>query len=166
MRDFRFAFRSLARQPIFSLAAVLTLALGMGANTAIFSVFNAVILRPLPFRDPGRLVLVWQKKPDGRPAGVSAVNYQEWVKQANSFEQLLGMYQQYYAYRTAQQSTQVLGAQVASSLFRSLGIQPVLGRGFADGEDQLSAPPVVLLSHGFWQDELGADRNVIGRSST
>ena len=164
MRDFRFAFRSLAKQPIFSLAAVLTLALGIGANTAIFSVFNAVILRPLPFRDPSRLVLVWQKKPDGRPAGVSALNYREWVKQTSSFEQLLGTYQQYYSYRTAQQSTQVLGAQVPSSLFRSLGIQPLLGRGFADGEDQLSAPRVVLLSHGFWQDELGGDRNVIGRS--
>src|SRR6202022_4954575 len=107
MRNFRLAFRSLAKQPIFSLAAVLTLALGIGANTAIFSVFNAVILRPLPFRDSGRLVLVLQKRPDGRVAGVSAVNYREWVKQASSFEQLLGMYQQYYAYRTAQQSTQV-----------------------------------------------------------
>ncbi len=72
MRDFKFAFRSLAKQPIFTLAAVLTLALGIGANTAIFSVFNAVILRPLPFRDPANLVLVWQKRPDGRPAGVSA----------------------------------------------------------------------------------------------
>src|ERR1700680_1796144 len=164
MRDFTFAFRSLAKQPIFSLAAVLTLALGMGSNTAIFSVFNAVILRPLPFRDPGRLVLVWQKRPDGRTAGVSALNYREWVKQTSSFEHLLGMYQQYYAYRGAAQSTQVLGAQVPSSLFRSLGIQPLLGRACSADEDQWRPPRVVLLSHGFWQDELGADRNVIGRS--
>jgi len=164
MRDFRVAFRSLARQPIFTLAAVLTLALGIGANTAIFSVFNTVVLRPLPFRDPGRLVLVWQQRPDGRTAGVSALNYREWVKQASSFEQLLGMYQQYYSYRTARQSTQVLGAQVPASLFRTLGIQALIGRTFTTDEDQLSAPRVVLFSHGFWQDELGADPSVIGRS--
>ena len=164
MRDFRFAFRSLSKQPILTLAAILTLALGIGANTAIFSVFNAVILRPLPFRDPERLVLVWQKRPDGLLAGVTAVNYREWVKQATSFERLLGMYQQFFNVTSGERSAQVIGAQVSPDFFRTLAIQPFLGRGFDNREGRPNADRVVLLSHAFWQDQLGADRGVLGRT--
>ena len=166
MRDFKFAFRSLAKQPIFALAAILTLALGIGANTAIFSVFSAVILRPLPFRDPAGLVLVWQKRPDGLPAGVAPVNYQEWVKQAASFQQLLGMHEQFFNFRSGPQSAQVIGAQVSPNFFRSLGIEPIFGRGFDPGEGHPNSARVVLLSYAFWQGQLGADRDIVGRNVT
>src|SRR6202451_2847962 len=94
--DVLLAFRTLAKQPVFCLAAILTLALGIGANTAIFSVFDAVILRPLPYPEPGRLVLVWQKRPDGLKNGVAGMNYLEWVKQTRSFERLEGLIPQFY----------------------------------------------------------------------
>ncbi len=166
MRDFKFAFRSLIKQPIFALAAVVTLALGIGANTAIFSVFDAVILRPLPFHDPAGLVLVWQKRPDGLPAGVMPVNYQEWVKQATSFQQLLGMHEQFFNFRSGRQSAQVIGAQVSPNFFRSLGIEPMFGRGFDPAEGRPNAARVVLLSYAFWQGQLGADRGIVGRTVT
>src|SRR5262249_30230030 len=153
MRDFRFAFRSLVKQPIFTLAAVLTLALGIGANTAIFSVFNAVILRPLPFRDPDGLVLVWQKRPDGRPAGVSAITCQEWVSQATAFEPLLGMSHQFVNGGRGLQSAQVIGAQVSPNFFRVLGIQPAFGRVFDANEGRPNAARVVVLSYRFWQEQ-------------
>src|ERR1700685_1069752 len=94
--DVLLAFRTLAKQPAFCLAAILTLALGIGANTALFSVFYAVILRPLPYPDPDRLVLVWQKRPDGRQNGVAGINYLEWIKQTKSFERLEGFIPQFY----------------------------------------------------------------------
>jgi len=165
MRDFKLAFRSFGKEPIFTLAAVLTLALGIGANTVAFSVFNAVILQPLPFRDPTNLVLVWQKRPDGQPAGVTPVNYQQWTKQSTSFEQLVGMYQQFYNFRSGQQSAQVIGAQVSPDFFRVLGIQPVLGRGFDGGDGRADAPKVALLSQEFWQNQLGGDREMVGRTA-
>ena len=161
--DLRFAFRSLARQPGFCVAAILTLALGIGANTAIFSVFDAVILRPLPYRDPGRLVLVWQKLPDGNWNPVSPVNYLEWAKQTSTFERLLGMYTQFYNFKGRDESFELLGAQVSRGFFSTLGVRLALGREFAVDE-KLDSNHVALVSHGFWESHLGGDRKIIGRA--
>src|SRR5580704_11258507 len=130
--DLRVTLRTLAKQPGFCLAAILTLALGIGANTAIFSVFDAVILRPLPYPDPGRLVFVWQKRPDGRENGVAGINYQEWVKQTRSFERLEGWIPQFYNVGAGDQIVQAPGSRVSAGFLPALGAQPVLGRSFTE----------------------------------
>src|SRR5579871_760114 len=162
--DLRIAFRTLGKQPVFCLAAILTLALGIGANTAIFSVFDAVILRPLPYRDPARLVLVWQKRPDGRENGVSGMNYLEWVKQATSFERLEGAIFQFDNVNTRGEPVQVRGARVSPDFISTLGVQPLLGRGFAAQDARPGSPRVALVSYGLWQTLFGADREAVGRT--
>lgn len=159
----RFTLRSLAKQPAFCLTAILTLALGIGANTAIFSVFDAVILRPWPYRDPGRLVMVWQTRPDGRINGVAGINYLEWIKQTSSFEGLEGLISQFCNVGARNDSVQASGARVSAGFFATLGIQPVLGRGFSQADDRPGAPPVALVNYGLWQSQLGSDRSVLGR---
>ena len=99
MHDIRYALRSLSRQPGFCVSAILTLALGIGANTAMFSVFDAVVLHPLPYRDASNLVLVWQKPPSGKQNPVAGLDYLEWRKQAGSFERLLGMRNLFFNFR-------------------------------------------------------------------
>ncbi|HEV8043070.1 MAG TPA: ABC transporter permease [Bryobacteraceae bacterium] len=162
--DLRVTLRTLAKQPAFCLAAILTLALGIGANTAIFSVFDAVILRPLPYPDPGRLVFVWQKRPDGRENGVAGVDYQEWVKQSRSFERLEGWIPQFYNAGAGDQIVQAPGGRVSAGFLPALGAQPVLGRGFTKDDAKIGSPHVVLVSYGLWQSLLGGERRVLGRA--
>jgi putative ABC transport system permease protein len=161
--DVRFTLRTLVKQPAFCLAAILTLALGIGANTAIFSVFNAVILRPLPYPDAGRLVLVWQKRPDGRENGVSGINYLEWIKQTTSFERLEGLIPQFYNVGGGEETTQASGARVSPGFFTALGAQPVLGRGFTADDARIGAPHVALVNYGFWLSALGSNRSLLGQ---
>jgi putative ABC transport system permease protein len=161
--DVRFTLRTLAKQPAFCLAAILTLALGIGANTAIFSVYNAVILSPLPYPDARRLVLVWQKRPDGRENGVSGMNYLEWIKQTRSFERLEGLIPQFYNVGGGEETTQASGARVSPGFFPALGAQPVLGRGFAAEDAQVGAPHVALVNYGFWLSALGGNRSLLGQ---
>lgn len=161
--DLRLTLRTLAKQPGFCLAAILTLALGIGANTAIFSVFDAVILRPLPYPDPGRLVLVWQKRPDGRKNGVAGMNYLEWIKQAKSFERLEGLIPQFYNVGAGAETIQASGARVSRGFFSALGAQPALGRGFTEDDAKAGAPHVALVNYGFWQSQLAGNRNLLGQ---
>lgn len=162
--DVRFTLRTLAKQPAFCLAAILTLALGVGANTAIFSIFDAVILRPLPYPDAPRLVLVWQKRPDGRENGVSGMNYLEWIKQTTSFERLEGLIPQFYNVGGGEEITQVSGARVSPGFFPALGAQPVLGRRFTADDARVGAPHVALVNYGFWETALGGKRSLLGQS--
>jgi putative ABC transport system permease protein len=162
VHELRYAFRSLARQPGFCASAILTLALGIGANTAMFSVFDAVVLHPLPYREPSRLVLVWQKPPSGKEAAVFGINYLEWSKQAKSFERLLGMSNLFFNYRGRGESHQLLGAQVSRGFFSSLGLPPVLGREFLPGDEAADQNHVVVLSQGLWRREFAGDVRVLG----
>jgi len=163
VHELRYAFRSLARQPVFCVAAILTLGLGIGANTAMFSVFDAVVLHPLPYRDASRLVLVWQKPPHGdNEAAVAAVNYLEWCKQAKSFERLLGVHYLYFSYRGREESQQLLGAEVSRGFFSTLGLQPALGREFLPGEESSDHNHVAILSYGLWRREFGGDARALG----
>jgi predicted permease len=162
MHELRYAFRSLARQPAFCVSAILTLALGIGANTAMFSVFDAVVLHPLPYRDPSRLVLVWQKPPSGKEAAVSGANYLEWCKQTKSFERLLGMRNLYFNYRGRGESHQLLGAEVSRGFFSALGLQPALGREFLPGEEASDQNHVAVLSYGLWRREFAGDAGALG----
>src|SRR5580704_15977467 len=161
--DVRFTLRTLAKQPAFCLAAILTLALGIGANTAIFSVFNAVILQPMPYPDARRLVLVWQTRPDGRENGVSGINYLEWIKQTTSFERLEGLIPQFYNVGGGEETTQASGARVSPGFFTALGAQPALGRGFTAEDARIGAPHFALVNYGFWLSALGSNRSLLGQ---
>ena len=162
MHDLQYALRSLARQPGFCVSAVLTLALGIGVNTTMFSVFDAVVLHPLPYRDSNRLVLIWQKPPSGKEAAVAAVNYLEWGKQTKSFERLLGMRNLFFSYRGRGESHQLLGAEVSRGFFAALGLPPVLGREFLSGEEASDHNHVAVLSYGLWRREFAGDAGALG----
>lgn len=163
MLDLRYAFRSLSKQPGFCISAILTLALGIGANTAMFSVFDAVILHPLPYRAANRLVLVWQTLPSRPQNPVLALNYIEWTKQAHSFERLLAMRNLFVSFRNAGESHQLLGGQVSRGFFSELGLPPTMGREFLPGEEPSDHDHVVIASYKLWRTELGADPRALGR---
>ena len=161
--DIRYAFRTLFRQPAFSLTAILTLALGIGANSAMFSVFNAVLLHPLPYQDPDRLLFVWQTRPGGQKNAVAAGDFLEWKKQSRSFERFVALATSSYNITGAGDPVQVVGARVSADFFACLGVRPALGRTFARGEDGLDSPRVVILSHPFWRRQFG-EPDAIGRA--
>ena len=160
--DIRLALRTFAKQPVFCLTAILTLALGIGANTAIFSVFDAVILRPFPYPNPNRVVMVWQKRPTGQMNSVAGINYREWIKQATSFERLAGIIPQTYNIGSGDAIVQEMGARVSANFFSTLGVQPGLGRDFTPNEEQPGAGRVALVSYGLWQSQFGGNRNHLG----
>ena len=147
INDLRYALRTLRKSPIFTAAAVLTLALGIGANTAIFSIVNAVMVRPLPFGDPARLVFVAEKndKLNLPTFGASVLNYLSWKEQSQSFEQLGAIGGGIFNLTGSGEPEQFSGATISPSLLPVLGIQPVAGRTFREGEDKPGAPPVALI---------------------
>lgn len=164
MPEFRYALRSLSKQPGFCISAILTLALGIGANTAMFSVFDAVILHPLPYRNADRLVLVWQTLP-GRPQNpVVALNYLEWTKRAHSFERLLAMRNLFLSFRDGGQSRQLLGGQLSRGFFSALGLPPAIGREFLPGQQAFDHDHVAVLSYKLWRDAFSGDPHALGRT--
>ena len=158
-QDLKYGLRTMRRSPGFAAVAVLTLALGIGANTAIFSVVNAVLLRPLPYRDPARLVTVLH---DGwKP--VAPANFFDWREQSSSFESVAAA-QLWSLTMTGQgQPEQLELLQTSAEMFRVLGVDAALGRTFASGEDQPGREHVVVLSHGFWLRRFGGAPNVVGQ---
>jgi len=170
-QDFRYALRQLRKSPGFTLVAVLTLALGIGANTTIFSVMNATILKPLSFLDPDRLVLVWQtfgKAPDDYNI-VSAPNYWDFQRQNHVFEGMAlfdsaGRGYNLSASGASREPEQVSGLRVSASFFSVLGIQPFLGRTFLPEEEVGGKDHEVVLSYGLWQRRYGADRALVGKT--
>ncbi len=165
-QDLRFGLRMLAKNPIFTLVAVVTLALGIGANTAIFSVVDAVLLRPLPYPEADRLVFVWETMASqGVPMSGSALpNYEGWRDQNQVFEGLGAFYYGDFNLASSGSVPELIqGAYITSSLFEVLKVTPELGRLFANEEEQFGRHRVVLLSYGLWQRRFGGDRNIIGR---
>jgi predicted permease len=164
--DLRYAFRSLRKSPGFTLVSVLTLALGVGANTAIFSLIDAVLLRPLPYPEPDRLVLVWESAPffGLHDSPVAPANYGDWKARSRSFEEM-GALEDHSFRLTGEGAPDVLDGSLASaSLFRALRIRPMLGRVFRDDEDRPGAPKVALISEACWRLRFGADPDIVGRS--
>jgi putative ABC transport system permease protein len=152
------------RNPGFTFVAVLTLSLGIGANTAIFSVVNAVLLRPLPYRDPDQLVLVSQNRTIVEIDGASGENLLEWRDQAQAFEQL-GAYSSDTAVLTESGEPERLAVgNVTADLFATLGVAPAIGRAFTPAEYTDAGEPVVILSDGLWRRRFGSDPQVIGRA--
>jgi putative ABC transport system permease protein len=167
-QDIRYSLRMLRKSPGFTAAAILTLALGIGANTAIFSVVNAVLLRPLPFREPDRLVSVLENKPTQNLEWlyVTPLNFSEWQRRANSFEDLAATNGFGCSFRLAgQDEPHLLDGSCASSNFISmLGVQPMLGRLWTPAEDLPGAAHVAVLSYNVWKSQFGGDPGAIGKS--
>ncbi len=167
--DIRYGFRTLLRQPGFLAAAVLTLALGVGANTTIFSVINATLLKPLSFPDPDRLVLVWEtfgKGPDNENI-VSALNFWDFKSQSHSFEGMAifdSSGRGYNLSATGGEPEQVSGLRVSAEFFSVLGAKPLLGRAFLPEEEILGRDHEVILSYGLWKRRYGGDVQIIGRT--
>ena len=164
-QDVRHGARGLLRQPAFTLIAVLTLALGIGANTALFSVVNAVLLRPLPYKDPDRLVILWEKTTT-QDTSVSYPNFQDWREQNQSFEEITAFRRESFNLTGAGEPERVSGRMTSASFFRTLGAKLFRGTDFPAAEDRIGGQRVVILSHGFWQRRFGGDEGVIGRQLT
>ena len=165
-QDVRYAFRRLRRAPGFTTIAVVTLALGIGANTAIFTVINAVLLRPLPFQDSTRLVLLTERLPQFPLLSVSYLNYKDWRAQAQSFT-AVGAVRNLQMTMTGSGEPERLFAQMANAnVLDILGVRPVWGRGFTAQEDSASGGGVALISYGLWQRRFGAAESALGQSIT
>src|SRR5215213_8525161 len=168
LHDLRFALRMLLKNPGFTIVAVIALALGIGANTAIFSVVNSVLLRPLPYEDPERLVMVWEDaSKSGHPRDTpTAANYADWRDQNQVFDGMAAMTDESFNLTGAGDPERLEGMRVSASLFPLLGVEPQLGRVFTAAEDQPGSQPVVLLSYGLWQRRFGGDHNIVGQALT
>jgi putative ABC transport system permease protein len=170
-QDLKYAFRVLHKNPGFALGAILVLALGIGANTAIFSVVNAVLLRPLPYSDPGRIAMVYHVPPQKSFPGtkifaVSPANYLDWQKQSSVFDVMSIFHFATMTLTGGDQPEAVQGLVVSSEFFQVLGVTPIQGRAFTSEEDASGHGNVVVLSYPFWQSHFGADPNVIGKNLT
>ncbi len=165
LQDLRFAFRLLARNPAFTAIAILTMALGIGANTAIFSVVNTVLLRPLPFRDPGRLVIVAEKS-QYPFISTSYQNWTDWRDQNHSFESLEATRSATIALTGAGEPERLNVHIATAGLFPLLGVNAIAGRTYTADEDSAGGTPVVLLSYGLWQRRFGASREILGKPIT
>ena len=167
-QDLRYAWRMLLKKPAFSAVAVFTLALGIGANSAIFSVANAVLWERLPYKDPERLVIVWETIPrtgltENTPA---PVNYTGWREQNEIFENLAAWQIQLANLTGAGEPEQIAGQRVSADFFPVLGVEPLHGRWFLAEEDVRGNHRVVMLSHSFWQRRFGGDPSIIGQTIT
>src|SRR6267142_2765490 len=161
-QDLRFALRMLRKSPGFTAVAVLTLALGIGANTAIFSLVNGVLLRPLPYRNPNRLTMVWEKSRDGSRENVGYATYLDWKSQNKSFEEI-AIYSSWQPVLQVGEPEQLNGLRVTSNYFRTLGIRPEIGRDFLPEEDAPTGNKVVMLSHSLWQRKFNSESNIVGK---
>src|SRR5437667_2048964 len=160
-QDLRYTARALLKNPGFTATAVLVLALGIGANTGIFSVVNSILLKPLPYRDPHGLVVALHSG----TFPVSPADYLDYKRQAPVFEQM-GAAQAWGGALTAAETEVISGLQVSADVMPMLGVAPRLGRWFTRDEDDASAGRVILLSEGLWQRRFGGDPQTVGRSIT
>src|SRR5688572_18778399 len=165
LQDFHYALRTLRKNPGFTAIAVLCLALGIGVNTTIFSVVNAMLFAPFPFADPERLAFVQEvQRKRGWDAGVSYLNYVDWRAQNTVFSQLGASTARSTVLTDGEEPERLLGGVVSANLFPLLGVAPMLGRGFREDEDRPGAEPVVLLSHELWQRRFNGDASIVGKT--
>src|SRR5688572_30813138 len=167
LQDLQYGLRSLVKSPGFAAVAILTLALGVGANTAIFSVLRAVVLRDLPYHEADRLAVLWTKNiRQNLPDGSSYLNFRDWEEQTQSFETMAAYYRPEFTRGTiidGGSSERVHMGRVGPDFFQLLGTPPLLGRTFEAG-DFTESPRAVVIGHSLWQQRFASDRSVIGRS--
>jgi predicted permease len=165
-QDLRYGFRTLRKNPGFTAIAILALGLGIGANTAIFSVVNGVLLRPLSYPDPGRLLTIFETTPEFSQSSVAYPNFLDWRRESRSFTDMGVVGSHDFNFTGAGQPEQVSGEYVSASLFGVLGVTPFLGRNFLPEEDRQGAACAVMLTYGFWKSRFGADPNILGKALT
>ncbi len=166
MREIRYALRALRKSPGFTAAAVATLALGIAASTAIFSILHSVVLAPLPYRSPDRIMVLWETGPDGRPWRPAPASLRDWREHSRSFERLAAFQGSNLTLTGQDEPVPLHGSRVSPEYFPLLGVSPVLGRGFLPEEAKSGAAPVVVLGHDLWISRFGGDPGILGRSLT
>jgi predicted permease len=165
-QDLKYGLRMLAKNPGFTVVAVLTLALGIGANTVIFSVVNGVLLRPLPYPEPARLITIYEKTAEFSQSSVSYPDFLDWRREIHSFTDMAAFRGGDFNFTGSGQAEHLRGELVSASLLPVLGVNPLLGRNFLPEEDQQGAGGVVMLTYGLWKRRFGADPNILGKTLT
>jgi predicted permease len=166
LQDLRFGARTLRKNPGFTAIAVLTLALGIGANTSLFSVVNGVLLNPLPYPNPEQLVTLHESKPNFKTGSISYPNFRDWQKDNHTFS-AMAITRTYTFSLTGRGDAEQLRARfISSDFFSVLGVNPVLGRTFVTGEDEIGGPPLVVIGAGLWKRKFGASPDVLGKTLT
>jgi len=166
LQDFRYGFRMLMKSPGFTAVAIITLALGIGANTALFSVVNGVLLSPLPFHESDQLVTLHENKPNFEGGSVSYPNFRDWQKDNHSFSSLALARTYAFSFTGAGEAEQLNGEFVSSDFFSVLGVKPIIGRFFTRDEEPVGAGPVALISGGLWQRKFGSAPDILGKNIT
>ena len=165
-QDLRYALRQLRRSPAFTVVAIVTLGLGIGANSAMFSVVNGVLFNPLPFSRPNELVALHENKPNFQGGSISYLNFRDWQRDNRTFSAMAVARSNAFDLTGSGEAEQVNGEYISADFFRLLGVEPLLGRNFAAGEDLAGAAPLVQISEGFWKRKLGGRSDVLGQSIT
>ncbi len=163
LNDLQYAFRQLIKSPAFTIVAILTIALGIGANTAIFSVVNAVLINPLPYRDANRVVVLYADLPNFKDGSISYPNFLDWQRMNESFTVLAAYRPSGFNLSGEADPEHLHGEMISAGFFEILGVKPVVGRTFNPDDDRRGAAPVAMISEGLWRREFGSVRNIIGR---
>ena len=164
LQDLRYGFRMLAKSPGFTAIAILTLALGIGANTALFSVVNGVLLNPLAYPQSGQLVAVYGKHSRIRSSADYYLNFLDWQRDTQTFSSMAMYRNQDYNFIGTSQAERLSGYMISADFFSTLGVTPILGRTFRPDDDHLGAAPVVILGGGFWKRRFGSSLDILGKS--
>ena len=163
LQDVRYAFRMLAKSPAFSIIAIVTLALGIGANTAIFSVVNGVLISPLPFHQPEQLVSLFQKIPNFENASISYPNFVDWRRMNTTFSAIAAYRGVGFTLTGSGEPERLHGEMISAGFFEILGVNPVLGRTFSADDDRLGAEPTCLITEALWKRKFGGRRDIVGQ---
>jgi putative ABC transport system permease protein len=164
LQDLRFGFRSLRRSPGFATIALLTIAIGIGANAAIFSFIDSVVLKPLPYPDPAGIVRVYEKLPSGGWNGISTLNFLDWQQQGKPFQYLCAVTGDSPTLSGIAEPVQLHGIRVSAHYFDIIGVKAALGRTFVEGDDEVGRDRIVILTDDFWKSQFGGDPAIIGKT--
>lgn len=163
-QDVRYGLRTLARNPGFTMVTLLTLALGIGANSAMFSVLEGVVLAPFPYPDASRIVFLWETRPGVSQLDVSEPNFEDWQRSARSFERMSAVTFSNYNLSSPGSPEHLYGIRASATFLSTLGLKPALGRDFTSADDQPGAPLAVLISQRLWKQRFGANQRMLGRA--
>src|ERR1051325_6944793 len=163
LQDLRYALRMLAKSPAFSIIAILTLALGIGANTAIFSVVNGVLINPLPYHHPEQLVSLFQQMHSFSNASISYPNFVDWRRMNTTFSAMAAYRSVGFTLTGSNEPERLRGEMISAGFFEILGVNPLMGRTFTADEDRLGANPTAMITEGLWQRKFGGRKNIIGQ---
>ena len=166
IQDVRYALRQLRRNPGFTVVAALTLALGIGANTGIFTVVEGVVLAPLRYREPDRLVMVWENNPRFPRVWNSYPNFQDWQRSARSFQQMTAFRQQGVDLTSPGTPSHLNSSQISLGFFSALGVELALGREFTPQEDRHGGAPAAVISHRLWRERFAGSPEALGKTVT